>query len=368
MNDDRALKHQLGSAWVKRLADSLALAHPTFDKKSFLSLLPRLNPLEMKDRVRLLRDELKKRLPSSYPSALKILRHSARVGSLEGFELWPYTEFVQTYGLEDVALSLDALREFTQAFTSEWAVRPFIQNHPIETMAFLENCARHKNVHVRRWASEGSRPRLPWGERLHEFVRDPSPTLAILETLKFDPELFVRKSVANHLNDIAKDHPHLVLKTLSAWKKAAGKNHQSKIDWIIKRSLRNLIKEGHAGALALIGVSSKPKISFHALKIARQKIRLGERMDFTFVVKSHAKKSQRLVIDYRVHFVKANGRLSPKVFKLKTVELAAHEQRKISKSHLFKPITTREYYAGEHQLEIQINGKIMGASRWELIV
>jgi len=275
---------------------------------------------------------------------------------------------VQTYGLEDLKLSLNALKELTPLFSSEFAVRPFLKRYPTETLKFLEQCAREKDVHFRRWASEGTRPRLPWGERLQEFVRDPSPTMPILELLKFDTELYVRKSVSNHLNDIAKDHPERVIQLLADWKTAAGAAHAEKIEWIIHRALRTLIKAGHPGALKLIGVSHEAKIKFLGFKINQKKFKLGERIEFQFSIRSLSAKSQKLVVDYIVHFVKSNQSTSPKVFKLKSVLLPAEGEVVFAKSHHLKKVTTRVHYSGLHQLEIQVNGKGVGRVGWELMV
>lgn len=366
--NENALKHLFDEKLLKRMSGELARVYPAFDQKHFSGLMPKLKPLEMKPRVRLLRDELHRLLPAEYPQALSILLKSVSGKKLSGFDLWPYTEFVQTYGLDHLELSLEALSQLTQEFTAEWAVRPFIKTHEKKTMKYLEKCARDQNEHLRRWASEGSRPRLPWGERLQDFVRDPSPTLSILEILKFDESLYVRKSVSNHLNDIAKDHPELVVKILARWQKEAGTKHAEKIDWIIHRSLRTLIKDGHGGALKLIGVSTKVQIEVIDFKVHQKAIRLGEKVDFSFTVKSTASKSQKLVIDYIVHFVKANGKTAGKVFKLKTCELSAKGTLHVQKSHPMKKITTREYYPGQHAIEVQVNGVSMVKVGWGLKV
>lgn len=369
MSDNpNALKHMFNQALLNRMATSLKEVYPEFDSRSFKKLMPHLRELEMKPRVLLLRDELKKRLPQNYSQALKVLISSTVGGGVKGFDLWPYTEFIQTYGLDHKEESLEALKALTQLFTSEWAIRPFIKKYPDSTMKFLKDCARDKNVHVRRWASEGTRPRLPWGERLHDFVKDPGPTLKILEYLKFDSELYVRKSVSNHLNDIAKDHPDLVVKVLKKWQKTAGKQHKTKIDWIIRRSLRTLIKQGHSGALALMGVDPKAKYKMGKVSLKSKKIKLGEKIEFSFELKSLAKSPQTLVVDYIIHFVKSNNKTAPKVFKLKTLQMPGASTVKLEKSHTVKKITTREYYSGLHVLEIQINGRSTGRQEWRLEV
>lgn len=364
--NENALKHLFNRALLQRMSKAILQVYPKFQEKDFLALMPQLDKLEMKPRVRLIRDELKRQLPIDYPKALEILLKSSKHDKLDSFDLWPYTEFIQVHGLDHLQISLDALKEITQKFTAEWAVRPFLTKHQEKTLNYLNKCAQDKNVHIRRWASEGSRPRLPWGERLHSFVKDPEATLQILEKLKFDEELYVRKSVSNHLNDISKNHPEKVIKTLTAWKKQAGSQHAEKINWIIYRSLRSLIKEGHPGALKLIGISNDTKIKVQNFKISSKKIKMGERLDFEFQIKSRSNKSQKLVVDYIIHFVKANSSTAPKVFKLKNLDLPAGSDIKINKSHHMKAVTTRQYYAGEHWLEIQINGSKACKQNWFL--
>ena len=366
--NENALKHLFNRALLHRMSKAISQVYPKFQEKEFLAMMPKLEKLEMKPRVRLIRDELKRQLPNEYTKAIEILLKSAKNENLDSFDLWPFTDFVQTYGLEHLQISLDAMKELTQKFTAEWAIRPFLIKHPEKTLTYLKRCAQDRNVHVRRWASEGSRPRLPWGERLHSFVKDPEPTLKILEKLKFDNELYVRKSVSNHLNDITKDHPEKVIKTLALWKKESGNKHAEKIEWIIYRSLRSLIKEGHPGALKLIGISNNAQIKVREFKLHRNRIKLGEKLDFELVIKSGSNKSQKLVVDYIIHFVKSNSSTAPKVFKLKNIDLPAGETVKITKTHQMKPITTRKYYAGEHWLEIQINGAKIGKQKWILQV
>ncbi len=364
--NESALKHLFNKAHLQRLSKALLAADPNFDAATFNKLMPQLEPLEMKGRVQLIRDELFARLPSSYTKAVQIFLLSVRKEKLSGFDLWPYTEFVQTYGLKHLKISLDALKELTMHFTSEWAIRPFLKAHPKEALAYLEKCSKDKETNVRRWASEGSRPRLPWGERLPDFIKDPSATTQILENLKFDSELFIRKSVANHLNDIAKDNPLFVIRILKDWKKSAGAQHTEKIDWIIRHALRSLIKAGNPMALQLIGVSKETRVELRNFKIDKKNVKLGDRITFNFSIHSQSKKDQKIVIDYIIHFVKANGKTAPKVFKLKTLELPANKHIQILKNHHLKKISTRVFYAGVHKLEIQVNGQVLNSCQWKL--
>ena len=341
---------------------------PNFDYKSFVALAPELEGLELKARVHFVRDELQKRLPQDFSTALNILLRSLESKTLKGFDLWPYTEFVQSYGLHEPEASLLALYKMTQLFTGEFAVRPFLRLHQKRTLTFLKTCASDTNVHVRRWVSEGSRPRLPWGERLDIFIKDPLATLPLLEKLKYDSELYVRKSVANHLNDISKDHPGLVIDLLTKWQRASdsSKTKKQNIQWITRHALRSLIKNADAGALKLMGAEPNSKITCSKFKLNKKFFKMNERIEFSFFLESRSKKSQKLIIDYIVHHVKSSGATSPKVFKLKTLTLNPGSKIIIKKNHSLKPITTRRYYAGTHSLEIQINGKIYAKTKWEL--
>jgi 3-methyladenine DNA glycosylase AlkC len=365
-SDESAFKNWINKNVLMDIANHVGRVDPQFDKKKFIAAAPKLETLELKPRVRLVRDQLRFLLPQEYPKALKILLASLKAGKMSGFTLWPYTEFIQAYGLDHPEISLKALREITKLFTGEFGVRPFIKNHTDLTMKFLLECSRDKDVHVRRWSSEGSRPRLPWGERLEDFVKNPQPTLEILEQLKHDEELYVRKSVANHLNDIAKDHPQFVIETLKRWLKTAGPEHHKKIDWIVKRALRTLIKDGHPAALALIGAKTDVKVKVQKFKMAKNRIAINSALAFEFQISSLSKKPQKMVIDYILHFKKSNNSTAPKVFKLKNIELAPGETVIVKKNHAVRKITTRRYYGGEQFIEIQINGKKYLKSAWHL--
>lgn len=365
-HNPNALKHLYGEEFLKRMAEAFS-CYAKFDVKAFFKIKKTLFSLEMKPRVLLIRDELHRQLPPDFPRALKWIMKAHKSGKMKGFDYWPLTEYIQLYGLEHSELSLDALKEITIPFTGEFAVRPFLIKEPQGTLNYLLECARDPHHSVRRWASEGSRPRLPWGMKLHLFIQEPTFTLPILDELKFDPELFVRKSVANHLNDIAKDHPDLVIKTLKAWKKLAKGEDQVRLEWIIRHSLRTLIKEGNPEALKLLGADSAVKVKLSRFSLKENRLRLNERLCFEFEVASQSSKKQKLVIDYRIHFQKAGGKTSPKVFKLKTLELAAGGKISICKDHVLRVVTTRKHYWGKHALEILINGVAYKKVEWDLV-
>jgi 3-methyladenine DNA glycosylase AlkC len=367
MNDNpNAFKHSISKSLLERISESLGKSFPRFNKKQFMKVAPQLSSLELKQRVHLIRDELQKQLPDHFPQALEALLASVELGNLRGFDLWPYTEFVQTFGLDHAKISLDGLKKLTPLFTSEFAVRPFLKKHQKSTLAYLLKATTSKDSHVRRWASEGSRPRLPWGERLGDFIKNPQLTLPILENLKYDHELYVRKSVANHLNDIAKDHPQLVIDTLKRWKKTSPAAQIKNIDWILRHSLRSLIKAGNPGALQLIGATANTKIHLSSLKISKPEVKINDHLEFGFQIQSRAKTKQKLIVDYIIHFRMANDKTSAKVFKLKTLELPPNEKVLVQKKHSLKKITTRRYYKGEHFVEIQVNGKAYAKSKWLL--
>ena len=263
-----------------------------------------------------------------------------------------FPDFVEVYGLEDWQGSLPALEQFTQQMSAEYAVRPFIVKDRDRMMAQMLTWAHHANASVRRLASEGCRPRLPWAMALPALKADPSPILPILDALKTDPSEDVRRSVANNLNDISKDNPDVVLDVLRRWQADPTPEMQK----IINHALRTLVKAGHPGALELLGYSAGADVTLKNLTIEPTAIPIGEAITFAFEIESTADAPQDLVIDYVVHLVRARGKTSPKVFKLTKRTIAPGETIRISRKHSFAPVTTRRYYPGEHAVEIQING------------
>ena len=219
-------------------------------------------------------------------------------------------------------------------------------------------------MHIRRWVSEGSRPLLPWGLRLHVFKDNPELSVALLHQLKHDDELYVRKSVANHLNDVAKFDPKLVIATLKQWESKCPPEHADKIQWIKRHGLRTLIKKGHSDALKLMGVSTKAAITIKSLSIAKDKLKLNDQLKMTVVLQSKGKKNQKIILDYVVHFKKSNGTTVGKVFKLKTFELAPTESVTVHKNHPLRQITTMKYYSGDHYVSVKVNGVESKKIKW----
>lgn len=353
--------------WISPAVAQKYFRHTKLSKNEISAICKSLERLELKARVRLIAKEMHAALPSDYEMALTALLKICREEKLKSFELWPATEFIQLYGLDHIDASLAAMYELTPKFTAEFSIRPFINKHGTEIYRKLARWKNDENEHIRRWLSEGTRPRLPWGERLFDAVKNPHPGLEILEALKFDPALYVRKSVANHLNDIAKDHPELVVKTLSQWKKSLPKDFQKEFQFISHRALRTLIKDGHTGALKYMGVGlDKNALSCTTFALDKNKVKVGGHLEISLSLKNKTQKPLKYILDYVIYFKKSNGDLGAKVFKWKSGFLAPNESIKLSKKHSFKPITTRKYYSGEHRVAAKVNGGELKSNTFSL--
>lgn len=271
---------------------------------------------------------------------------------MDVFRFLPHACYITKYGLDHFDHAMRLQYELTKRFTAEFSIRAYIDKYPAETYARLTQWATDPNHHVRRLVSEGTRPRLPWAPRLRAYQKDPRPVIALLELLKDDPELYVRRSVANNLNDIAKDHPDLAVEVCRRWMQGASPERQ----WIIQHALRSLVKQGHSGALELLGVGAKPKIAVSAAKFTPKAAQIGGSVRFEFHLTSTSAKPQSLQIDYRVHFVKANGKTGPKVFKLKRLDLPPRATVTLNGRVSFAPMTTRKPYPDIHVFEAVVNG------------
>lgn len=368
MESDSAFKNFINKNVVDSIGREVQHIYPEFGFKEFVKVSDKLAPLELKARVLLITAELKKHLPDSYNEAVKILVKAMERDQLKGFELWPFSEYISQFGLEHFDESMKAMYVLTQKFTSEFAVRPFILKNHSKVLNYFKKWATDKNVHIRRWVSEGSRPILPWGGKIPLFIMDPTHTILLLDKLKFDEELYVRKSVANHLNDISKNHPHVVIDVLKMWQKSCPEKHQAKLDWIKRQALRTMIKKGDKKALEMMGVTGEAKVKISEIKLNKKKFKMGDKLEFSFDLTSTSKSKQKLVVDYAIDFVKAGGKKSAKVFKLKSFELGAKETLTIKKSHSLKAITTMKYYKGLHHIFIQVNGKKLAEASWQFDV
>lgn len=357
-----ALKEIFDAARLRAIAEATAAVYPAFDAPQFLDLALRdLDALALLARLRRTTESLRATLPDDYRAALAILERLApRIN--HSFVSLILPDYVALYGLDDVERSLDALRFFTMFGSSEFAIRHFLRRDLVGTIAVLEDWSRDENEHVRRLASEGSRPRLPWSFRLDQLIIDPTPAAPILDNLNADPSLYVRKSVANHLNDITKDHPQWVIDRLAGWPLDTPQTA-----WIARHALRTLIKRGDGRALALIGAGGKPSVIVHDLTITPAAVTLGERIAITCRVESTAAAPQRLVIDYIVHYVKKSGATSAKVFKWRELTLAPGETVALSRSQQIRDFSTRTHHAGRHEVELAINGERLANAAFELV-
>jgi 3-methyladenine DNA glycosylase AlkC len=285
----------------------------------------------------------------------------ARDDGLRGWCLWAAGEFVARRGIEHPGRALAALHAITQRFTAEWAIRPFIERHTELTFHTLARWVRDDSVHVRRLVSEGTRPRLPWGMQLKGLIDDPSPTLPLLRALQDDASDYVRRSVANHLNDIAKDHPDLIV----AWLREHLNDASPERRTLLRHASRTLIKRGHAPTLQCWG-QGRPLRGSATLKLAPRRARVGDTLELTLTLVSSASRAQPLLIDYALHRVLANGDTAPKVFKGWQVTLAGHDSQQLTKRHSLREVTTRRVYPGQHRIEILINGRSAALAEFDL--
>ncbi|QKJ68129.1 DNA alkylation repair protein [Deefgea piscis] len=364
------LKSQFGLDIAKQIAQHISAVWGEFDARAFCAEVAQgYEELALMPRARRVAEVLAHYLPAAYPEALAIVLASIQVAKPEakaqemtGFFYLPHTCFVAQHGLAHFAESMQAQYILTQYFSAEFSIRPFIVRYPEPALALLARWASDENEHVRRLVSEGTRPRLPWGSRLAAFQRDPRPVLALLERLKDDPALYVRRSVANNLNDIGKDNPQALYATASAWLRGASAERA----WIVQHALRSAIKRGEAGALAVLGVSPAAQLQLVTASIGPAQAQLGEVLRVALQLENRDNTRQKFVIDCQIHYVKANGQTRAKVFKLKTLHLAAGERVALSKSISLANMSTRQHYAGRHQVDVLVNGVAQPVGVFEL--
>ena len=346
---------------ISQLSVRIHNNYPQFQSKKFLaSIFDTLHTLELKERSLLITDALTKHLPFDYEKNLSILMNSLpientdlEVTGFEGFIMMPLCSFVSRHGLEHFELSTSALYELTKRFTSEFDIRFFIERYPEKMLEKFTQWAEDDNVHIRRLVSEGTRSRLPWAFQLKKYIDDPSEIIPLLTLLKDDSELYVRRSVANNLNDISKDNPDMVIALLKQWQDADNKN----MKWLIKHALRTLLKKGNEDALSLLGFSPSDALAVD-ISLSKEIVSLGNALEMIIKIKSSSKNEIPLMIDFIVWYQKANGKLLPKVFKLKQTVIKAKSSIEIKKLHKFADYSTRKHYAGKHQIALQINGKV----------
>lgn len=363
------LKHLFGPPVVRRLGDEIARVHRRFDRAAFeRDALRGFAALELLDRGRHLGRVLREHLPQDFATAVDVLlatlpETKAPAGGMSSFYYLPHTEFVRQFGVPHVAPSLRALHALTQVFTGEFAIRPFIEAHPALMLEHLRAWTRDPNEHVRRLVSEGTRSRLPWAPRLRAFAADPAPVVALLERLRDDPSLYVRRSVANNLNDIYKDHPARLTTIAGEWLQAASAERA----WVVRHALRSAVKRGDPAALAVLGFGAKAALDVVTHAIEPRRPRLGRKVVVTVTLQNPTRRAQQVVVDLVVHFVKAHGGTSAKVFKLANVTFAPGQAVALRKTVSLADLTTRAHYPGRHEVALQPNGTARPLGEFTLV-
>ncbi|MBT6595001.1 MAG: DNA alkylation repair protein [Nitrospina sp.] len=370
-------KNLLSKTVITGMGKHFARAWPEFDRAAFIAAATKnLNALELKERSVQITSTMATFLPDDFHRAAAIMLAALApddwddAGNPEvddrgivGWAVMPMTHYVGLYGLKHFPLSMTLLKEMTKRSSSEFGIRFFLLEEPKRTLSTLEKWTRDPSQHVRRLVSEGTRPRLPWAMQLPAFVKDPAPILPLLEMLKDDEEEYVRRSVANNLNDIAKDHPDRVAKIAGQWLAGASKDRKK----LVNHACRTLIKKGHQKTLKALGYGPA-RIELKKLKILTARVAFGDALLFELCLTSTSKKPQPLIIDYAIHHRKANGSTTAKVFKWKKITLESCATLSAKRKHAIKKITTRVYYPGTHKLEIMVNGVSLGTKTFKLVM
>lgn len=360
------LKNKYNYQSIKELATNIKTAYREFNHDIFINdvLDDTWNNLELKARMRKITLTLGKHLPANYQQALNIIDKSLDnyPPGFNHFTLMYFPDFVEIYGQDanNWELSMRALAKYTQSSTSEFAVRPFLINHEKQMMEQMLIWAQDSNEHIRRLATEGCRPQLPWGQALISFKQNPLPVLKILEQLKADPSLYVRKSVANNLNDISKTHPELVIKIAQEW---YGNNANT--DWIVKHGCRTLLKKGNQEVMSIFGFNNSDAITINDFVLDTPFVSIGQ--DITFSFNLETKEKQKIRLEYGIDYVRTNGKRNRKVFQISETYLEKNIKKSYTKKHSFKEVRTRKHYLGTHSLTLIVNGKEWNTLNFDLI-
>ena len=358
------LKNMYNPAFFERLCPVLNENIPGFDCRDFILRIfnNRWPDLELKERVRHIAITLHHFLPNDFTVAV---RHIVLVSKaletrerLQGFENIFLPDYVEVFGLDHPDESLTALEEITRLVSAEFAVRPFIIRYQDKAMDYLRRWSLSPDANVRRLASEGCRPRLPWGVSLPMFKKDPSRILPVLENLKEDPSLYVRKSVANNLNDIAKDHPAVIIDLVGKWK-----DRHPHTNWILRRGCRSLMKNGNLQVLRLHGFEPERKARITKLLLPR-KVKIGTALDLTFCFTNGEAHAENFRLEYAIDYLTSSGKTSRKVFKITENVFAPGKAVAIHRKRSFRDFSTRKHFKGKHLLSIIANGKKLAATEF----
>ena len=363
------LKNVYNDSFFERLIIALEQVQPNFDSESFMESVhdAEWESRELKERMRhitlclgnYLGDDYKKNVETIL-DLVKLLKHNDFGIDTLGFIFLP--DFIEVYGQDQFEISMKAMEAITQFVSCEFAVRPFIHKNQEAALDILLGWSKHQNLHVRRLSSEGCRPRLPWAMALPALKKDPTPILPILENLKNDESEYVRRSVANNVNDISKDHPDITLELVKKW---YGTNPN--MDWVAKHASRTLLKQGNTEIMQLFGFGDIDHIKCKDFKVTTPKIQIGESLEFSFKLQNTNTTSSKIRVEYGIYYQKANGTLSKKVFKISEKEYPGKSISEIIRKQSFKPITTRVYHLGKHEVSIILNGKEVQRKKFRLI-
>ena len=372
-------KDRISPRAIKGLARDLKWAWPEFPVEEFSAgATTGLADLEMKGRVVHVADALAATLPGDFTESAGILEKALERPDFDGWIIYPVDDYVARYGIDHPEVALPLIAGLTSRWSCEFAIRPFIELHPELTFEYFDRWIDSDDEHLRRLVCEGSRPRLPWGARLKAFIDDPSPTIRLLDRLVDDPSPYVRKSVANHLNDISKDHPDLAVETATRWLAEAGQPEGSdaaadgqtvgpdagRRRWIVSHGLRSLIKAGHPDALRMLGFDPEAVVSLTSFRAAPGEIRIGDAV--TIELSLTAADSTPVMVDYAIHHAGSSTRRSPKVFKLKRTVLEPGVETHFRREHRIREVSVRRIHPGPHLIEVQVNGKILAAATIEV--
>jgi len=355
------LKNYFNLDFVSKIASEAVGVYPAFDSMGFQQTV--LNEdwenRELKDRMRHIAISLGAYLPE-YAKAVTLLKTIAP--KFNDFPAMVFSDFVEVHGLDDPEVSLDALEHFTKYASAEFAIRPFIVKYEALTMDRMLCWSKNENHHVRRLSSEGCRPRLPWAMALPKYKKDPAPILPILENLKNDESEYVRRSVANNINDLTKDNPAIALEIAKSW---YGKSSQT--DWILKHGLRTLLKKGNDEALHLFGFNNNVNAKVTNLNLSDTWVRIGGVLKFNFKITNLDLKKSLLKVGYMVGYVKSSGKVSEKIFHVSELTFEPNQTVSFKKKISFKDLTTRKHYSGNHYIFITINGKEMERVNFDVV-
>lgn len=363
------LKNSFGPDVIGRIADDIVAVHPRFPVTDFVRRADDgFLELELTPRARQIADALAATLPSDRGEALRLLQASLgpplgerESDGMASFVYLPHVFFVAEHGLDHFDDAMAFQYQVTRRFTAEFSIRAFLDHQPDRTLARLRKWAADPDMHVRRLVSEGTRPRLPWAPRLQRFVEDPGPVLELLEMLKDDPTEYVRRSVANNLNDISKDHPGLVAEVAARWSERPERRR------LIRHALRTLVKAGDADALAVLGYVGRDGLEVETLWIDPTQLHVGDKVVAGAVVTNTASSSVPVLVDFRVHFVKKDGHASAKVFKGKEAMVDPGARLTVRKTVSLAHQTTRTPYPGTHVVEVIVNGDVAASAGFEVL-